>query len=216
MKRIAMILLALVLFMPTLALPLAQAEVSTITPETIGGPILRADYPSGQSLQSFEGEVDNWYLETLRYDSVNVQITCRRCSRFTGALDEILEVSDAYGEITKAEFVKMKTISGAQRCVHLRFTCQPSSDSGPKRWIVDVVKVYLQDYSFMFIVARDSSSKKYAKKVDALIGTLRIGDGKDWAVEAESAPADAATESGESEEAVEGLADFFFTDEEGD
>ena len=179
MKRLLSALMASLLML-ALASPAALAAFTSdagVDRDTIGGPILLADYPSNEYLQSFDGAAFDWYREVYSYEDVGVIVTNERCSRFDRAFDEILTVSEAYGKIKSARLVEMDPIEGAETTVHLRFECTAQRETqGPKKWIVDVVKVYQSNYCFMFTVARDANGKDYSKKTDALIASLHIGE----------------------------------------
>lgn len=178
MKRVLSILLLLAVLSASATSALAANTVQTRL--EAGAPVLLADYPADEYAQSFEGEPYDWYREVYSYEDVGVMVTNERQSRFYGGMDEILSVTEAYGTITSAAMVEMEPLEGADLAVHLRFETRAAQGAeGPRKWIVDVVKVYEPNYCFLFTVARDAEGKDYAKKVARLISSLRLGDPED-------------------------------------
>lgn len=208
MKRWTAFILACLLLPAALA-ALAEGDAAWTD---IGGTILAADYPGGRLSHSLEGEAFDWYLETVRYLNVDVVIANRRISRFGGSSDEIPELSRTYGEITGVSLVPLKAPDGAELAVRLRYTCAaPSGAEGPKRWIVEVVKLYRDSDVFLFTIARDADGKDYTAKIEALVASLHLVD----AAAAQDFPLpDADDAEAEAEwDADDDAFDFFSEDE---
>ena len=111
-----------------------------------------------------------------------------RHTMFSKEFDEIIFLTDNYGEIQDVKWIDIDPVGDAHLTVRMRFEIKSSKEEGPKEWIADVVKVYYLDNYYMFVVARDADGKNYAKKVDALIESLRLAeDGEAAAAQSDSA-----------------------------
>ncbi len=161
------------LFMPAAS---ASLDSDTITSrEEMDGILLLADYPADEFSSSFTGDPGGNYTEIYSYEDVGVMVHNLRHSLFSKEFDEIIFLNNIYGTIQNVKWIDIDPIGDAYLTVRMRFEIKSNKEDGPEEWIADVVKVYYDSNYYMFVVARDADGKNYAKKVDALIDSLRLG-----------------------------------------
>ena len=155
----------------------ASLDSDTITSrDEMDGILLLADYPADEFSSSFTGNSGGNYTEIYSYEDVGVMVHNLRHTLFSKEFDEIIFLNNNFGEIQNVKWVDIDPIGDAYLTVRMRFEIKSNKEDGPEEWIADVVKVYYLDNYYMFVVARDANGKNYAKKVDALIESLRLSE----------------------------------------